>query len=523
MSFAPRAILPLTCSKAPVPSGPRPVNTLSGRDRAVNPAYRKPHISGGRNTSNQSTPFENYSKNGQNASNPKAPREKVYDLQNDHNRRDDQHQRKRQKVENTSTSHNGSLKSPIDLDEESLKSSRQMGPPASKSGHSQASRQHMGVEEFHRVEETVGFARKKATSGSQILNGRGGESRFLRTASGQEIVKLDDPNDPVSEDEVAVTAVRHVKKNASGSARKSTLEVQIQSTRQLEGGTGYVGNANKHPSRHSRKIWGNGGSQAPAETGLVSNHFLPSKTFSQRRGSMGSHSTDDPDIYPESERLSRQRNGKQNPIEVSNPASSLYANPDASLDEISEDHFNTARDLRTAQNLLSGRQSQNHPLNKTVGKKIRRRSIVSDDSTDDEKIRRAGDIAPSKFVSTKSDKSKLASKGEEYDASRVFSETEAWLVDPEHGPWRLVHDPISKTLTLRDRGNSQIWDLPTSKLERIEYRPGNSILVIHKARDHTTGSGTHIYLKLCDSDGTSDLRESLKNTQPTLQMILKEA
>lgn len=512
--------LTLTYPKAPVPSGPRPRNTLSGNP---NPPFKKPEIRNQHSSSNHITHPNNYNLVGNRGSNQKQPQGKAYDLVADHNRSDGQPPSKRQKVAGAPSSHNGSSKSPIDVEEESTKSSRKIGPPASKSGYSQNMKgpQHNGVEEYQRVEDVVGFGKRKG-SGSQSSIGHGGGSRFLRTASGQEIVRLDDPNDPVvdSEDEVAVTEVRNIKKTTSQSARLSNVEVQIPSSRQVKGTSSYQGSANKHPPRQEKKIWGNGDSRQLQQEETFSRHFPNTEKKPQGKPSAASRSDDGAAFIRSSAKSSAQKNGAQSVPKSFSRHSSPLPDPDLSVDELNAEEFH--RERRTASALLAEQRIANAAAGKSKGKAARAQSIDLDESSDDDLANEKGHIQKTHFPSNKDTKSKTAAKDERYEAQLIFSEADMWLVDPRDGPWSLVHNPSLKTLDLFDRGNSYVWTLPTGKIEKIEFSSGSKILVIHKARDHTTGKGVHLYVTLRDSDQSNDLREGLKATQSTIQLIKKE-
>jgi hypothetical protein len=193
--------------------------------------------------------------------------------------------------------------------------------------------------------------------------------------------------------------------------------------------------------------------------------------------------------------------------------------PDESVDELNSDDLHQ----QTAMALVAGQKFGGAASNKPKGTVSRSQSIPLDVSSDDDLANDKANIQPTHFSSKRDTKGKIASEDEKYDAILVFSERDAWLADSSRlDSWSLVHNSISKTLELFDRDHSSVWVLPTSKVERIEYNSKSQILVIHKARDDTTGRGTHIYLQLRDSDQSNDLRESLKTTQPTIQPIKKD-
>jgi hypothetical protein len=191
--------------------------------------------------------------------------------------------------------------------------------------------------------------------------------------------------------------------------------------------------------------------------------------------------------------------------------------PDESVDELNSDDLHQ----QTAMALVARQKSGGAASSKPKGTVSRSLSIPLDVSSDDDLANDKANIQPTHFSSKRDTKGETASEDEKYDAILVFSERDAWLADPRLDSWSLVHNSISKTLELFDQGRSSMWVLPTSKVEKVEYNSKSQILVIHKARDDTTGRGTHVYLQLRDADQSNDLRESLKTTQPTIQPINK--
>ncbi len=488
----------LTSSQARLPGGPKPYNNLNGNKKpSPNPQYKSPAFKNGHNAPNHST-HNNYNKVGYNVSNQK----KTFDLQGEHNRREDQHPRKRQRTEGTPISHNGSLKSPIDLDGSPATYGKQPGTETIKSAQSQVpKRSGYEVEEFGSLEKMMKPGhqkpqnRKSFSSDSQTSGERGGQQLNKKgsfqgpVARRSELHEAEDENDPISDIEILEADPRH----------KTTPQVVI-------GPGPYKGSAFRGPPRQQM----NGGRSRNELTGdarssEVSPHFpRPALNHQQRQSTSISLSTDD---TAASNALSRNGN-------LGTMSSSSAIDPDESVDELNRDdiHQETAEALLTSQ----------RPAKKAISKPKRSRSVALDVSSDDDLANNKADISKTEFTSMKRAKLKAATKEDLYTATLVFSETDAWLVDHRNGPWALVHDPESKTVTLLDRDKVSKWKLPTNKLEKIEYKSGCDGLVLHKARDHLTGSGTHIYLKLLDGDQSDDLRASLKKTQPTLSLLEKQ-
>lgn len=487
----------LTSPQARLPGGPKPYNNLNGNKKpSPNPHYKIPAIKNGHNASNHST-HNNYNKVGYNVSNQK----KTFDLQGEHNQREDPHPRKRQRTEGTPISHNGSLKSPIDLDGSLATYGKQPGTETIKSAQSQApKRSGYEVEEFGTLEKMMKPGpqrpqnRKSFSSDSQTSGERGGQ-QFNKNGSFQgtvvrhsELHEAEDENDPISDIEILDADPCH----------KTTPQVVI-------GPGSYKGSAFRGPPRQQM----NGGRSRNELAGdarplEVSPHFPPAAPNKQQRQNPSTSRPSD-DTAASKALLREGNSGSKN--------SSCAIDPDESVDELNRDDIHQ----QTAEALLTSQRTA-----KTATSKPKRsHSVALDVSSDDDLANDKANILKTEFTSTKRVKVKAATKEEVYTATLIFSETDPWLVDHYNGPWSLVHDPESKAVTLRDQDNVSKWTLPTNKLEKIEYKSNYEILVLHKARDHLTGSGTHIYLKLLDGDQSDDLRESLKKTQPTISLLEK--
>jgi hypothetical protein len=489
----------LTSPQARLPGGPKPYNNLHGNKKpSPNRQYKNPAIKHGHNASNHPTHNNNYNKVGYNVSNQK----KTFDLQGEHNRREDQQPRKRQRAEGTPISQNGSLKSPIDLDGSPATQGKPPGTETIKSVQSQPrKRSGYEVQEFGSLEKMMKPGPQKlqnlksSSSDGQTSGERGGQ-QFNKNGPFQgtvvrhsELHEAEDENDPISDIEILDADPRH----------KTTPQVVI-------GPSTYKGSAFHGPPRQQV----NGGRSRNEPTGdarslEVSPHFPPPTSNQQQRQNPSiSRSADD---TAASKALSRNGNsGIKN--------SSRAIDPDESVDELNRDDIHQ----QTAEGLLASQRSA-----KTATSKPKRsRSVALDVSSDDDLANDKANISKTEFTPSKRAKVQAVTKEEIYSAILVFSETDAWLVEQSNGPWSLTHDPESKTVALLDQDKVSKWTLPTNKLEKIEYKPKYEILVLHKARDHLTGSGTHIYLKLRGGDQSDDLRKSLKKTQPTLSLLEKQ-
>ena len=487
----------LTSPQARPQGGPKPYNNLQGNKKpSPNPQYKNPAIKNGHNASNQST-HNNHSKVGYNVSNQKKP----FDLQGEHNRREDQHPRKRQRTEGTSISHNGSLKSPIDLDASPATYGKQPGTETIKSAQGQAPKSSgYEVHEYGSLEKLMkpgpqkSRNRKSSSSDSQTSGERGGQQvnkngAFQGTVvRHSELHEAEDENDPISDIEILGAGPRH----------KTTPQVVI-------GPGSYKGTAFRGPPR--QQVNGGRSRNEVADDARpleVSPHFPPrAPNQHQRQNQSTSRPFDDTTA---SKAFLDGKSGSKN--------SSCAVDQDESVDELNRDDIHQ----QTAEALLTSQRTA-----KTATSKPKRsRSVALDVSSDDDLANDKANIVKTEFTSMKRAKVKAATKEESYIATLIFSETEAWLVNSGNGPWSLVHDPGSKTVTLLDRDNVSKWTLPTNKLEKIEYKSECEIMVLHKARDHLTGSGTHIYLKLRDGDRSDDMRASLQKTQPTLSLLEKQ-
>lgn len=493
----------LTSSKAPVPSGPKPVNRL------------RPN-----------TPHQQLHKFGNNASKPNAPfkpQVPKFDLHKDHSRRAEQPPSKRQRIEDTTTSRNGSLGSPIDLEASPTKNGKATGTQTTGSIHSQVPKgSEYEVEEYGSLEKLMkpGYQKpqKRQSSSSDGQASYGNRSRRFQPERKNErwVGKLDDETDPISEDDVAVTGSRSISKGASQSIGMPTVEVQIPST--LQAGR-YQGSSFRRPPRQNL----NGDksrnqSTANARTQEISPHFPPpAQTRQQGQTPSGPHSADGTVPSRTSMRSSGLQNGNSSMKNASSRHLGPRPGPDESVDELNSDDLHQ----QTAVALVARQKSGGEASSKPKGTVSRSLSIPLDVSSDDDLANDKANIQPTQFSSRRDTRGETASEDEKYDAILVFSERDAWLADPRLDSWSLVHNSISKTLELFDQGRSSMWVLPTSKVEKVEYNSKSQILVIHKARDDTTGRGTHIYLQLRDADQSNDLRESLKTTQPTIQSINK--
>lgn len=508
----------LTSLKAPVlKGGIKPRNDF---DKS-NPPYKNLKIKYGQNASSQNTFNNKHNKTGNTATTHRQPQEKPFGLQWAHDKLDDQDPRKRRKTSETQASHNGSSQSPIDLERESTNSSRRMGPPASRSGLSQTGKafSSKGVEEYHKAEDQVRFnkKRKSNSSSSQTLNGHASQ-RFLPQSQSRLVGKLDDADasDPISEDEIPiVTNVRHVKKTASRTSGTPSVEVPVP--RQTESTTGYQGSAKPEASRKKTKVWANDDVSQAQEENEQSNHLQPTQPHPRKQNSSGSHLADDINSSRGPVRSLGTLNSDSGTYKASSRKSSPHSVLDVSLDELTSDSPNQ----QVASALLAKHKNSKLGVSKPKGSLDRKQSDSVDLVSDDDLALENANIPKTNFVSSKTAQDKTDSKNEVYTAILAFSETDPWLVNENEGPWSLVHNAKSKSMKLSNRSRSFIWELLTKKVEKIEYNDDSPILVIHKARDHTTGSGTHVYLKLVDSDQSNDLRESLKTSQPTIQPLKK--
>jgi hypothetical protein len=345
-----------------------------------------------------------------------------------------------------------------------------------------------------------------------MSTGRGGK-QFLNNglAKGASVLSSDthdmeDKDDPIVDVEVLDSNTTH----------KTTPQVLIESHQ-------YQGSAFRKPPRPQPNVErGRNPSTFASSTHEVSPHFPGPQIRAQKHNSNGSHSADDTAPARNSARLLSRQNGTSNTARALLRDATPLSDADIDLDEISAEHYETAQSLRMTQKMLAGQKTPKESSNKTIEENRRQQSLRSDESTDDESVRRAADIIPTKFTSLKGAGGKIVPNGERYDAMLVFSETNKWLVESSKGPWPLVHDPKSKTMRLLDGDNGSMWTLPTTKVKKIEYNSRSMRLVIHKDRDYTAGSATHVYIQLRDADQSNGLLKSLKESQPTMQKMRKD-
>jgi hypothetical protein len=437
-------------------------------------------------------------------------------LKGDHNRLDDQYSRKRQRVEGAPTSQNGSSRSPIDIDEESTGSNRQIGPPASKSGSSQGMKglQYQGVEEYNRVEDTVGFRKRKSNfSSSQSSSGLGGGSKYVRTSSGDQVVRLDDVHDPI-EDDAIVTGVRHIKGNTSQPVRKSNLEVQILTPRQAESITGYQGTSHREPSRSKGKIWGNGTARQAPEEDKMSKYFPTAQKNQQRRISSGSHSADDTAPSRTSARLSDQQNGIPSNKRAASRNPSPPLNPDVSIDELNADEFHR----HTAGTLLAKQKTAKGADSKSKGADKRSQSITLDESSDDDLSNDKANMITTDFTPSSKAKPKKQPGEATFVVLQVFSKPHKWLLASSGKRWSLHENSKQGILTIFDENGIAVPDLvlvPMS-ISRIAQCKDNSKVVLSKASDQTAKRAAQIYLEFSDREEREFFVQRMKEADSTI-------
>lgn len=348
---------------------------------------------------------------------------------------------------------------------------------------------------------------RKGSSESQPSGSRGsGQARTNRPFQGtvvrhSELNDAEDQDDPISDVEVLESGPRH----------KSNPQVVVKPPQ-------YQGTSFHRPPRPQSKREEMKRSSATHE---VSPHFLPpAKTLRQKQELDDSHSGSDVTTSRPSARGSDQPNGISRTKNLSSKASNSLIDPDASLDELNFEDPSQHR--ATADMLLKRQKTANAASFKGAGRNKRNQSVDVDYSSDDALANDRSNMVPTTFVSTKKGKGNNAPRDERYDADLIFSEVDSWLVDEKHGSWSLIHNPVFKTLDLIGDGNMSVWTFPTAKIERIEYNSESKLIVIHKARDLTTGKGIHLYIKLPDREQSNDLTENLKASQPTIQLLKKD-
>lgn len=489
----------------PIPKGPAPVNRLSSNNLTQASPHTQPSKIGN-NASSSNPPF-------------KQPLQK-FNFHEEHSRRGEQPPRKRQRVDGTPTSHNGSSKSPIDLEAGSANSNRQMGPPASKSGSSQGMKgpQYQGVEEYHRVEDTVGFSKRKNNPPDRQISNGNGSKRFLPKAKNERWVgRLDDDNDPISEDDLAVTGSRHINKATSQLARKSNLEVQIPTPRQAEGTTGYQGTSHKQPSRPKEKMWGNGDArQTPEEEkGEKFSRFFPNaQNPQQRKNSTGSHSADDTAPSRTSARLSDQQNGTPSTKKAPTDNSSPPLNPNVSIDELNADEFYQ----HTAGTLLAKQKTARAGESKSKGADKRSQSITLDESSDDDLSNDKANMITTDFIPSSKAKPKKRPGEVTFDVLQVFSKSYKWLLASSLKRWTLLENCKEGTFTIFDEHGEAVPDLVLApqSISKIVRGKDNSKLVLHKSMDQTAKRSPQICLELSDEAECDFFAERLKKAYPNI-------
>jgi hypothetical protein len=357
-----------------------------------------------------------------------------------------------------------------------------------------------------------GRRNRKSNSSDSQVSSNNGSKRFLPTVLDKDTkVKPDDFEDPISEDDAAITSVRHIKKNAPQSAGKVTLEVQIPALHRAESTTGYQGTSNRQLSRPKNKMWANSDSQLPAETLEFSKYFPNSQNLRQRNNLNESHSADDRAANKASARLFDQQNGNSNNQKSLPRESSPLLDPDASLDELTSEDFNR----RTADVLLAKQKTAKVAAVKSKETGSRSHSISLDDFSDDDLANKSADIEPTIFASKRRQQAKKSSM-QTYKIFQVFSETSKWLVNAAKNPWSLIHDTKAGTLTVLDDFDQRELDFSANSIGHIELNDESSKMIIHKSRDMNAGGSTLIYLQFSSPDQSMSLAEHLKSIYRTI-------
>ncbi|KAI9047321.1 hypothetical protein LZ554_008768 [Drepanopeziza brunnea f. sp. 'monogermtubi'] len=171
-------------------------------------------------------------------------------------------------------------------------------------------------------------------------------------------------------------------------------------------------------------------------------------------------------------------------------------------------------DLHPAHELLKSLKIQKQSPANFNEENSRKQSFTVDDSSEDETSKSA-DIAPTKYGSSKTKAKKVL--GEElYEVSQFFSESDDWLLKELTRSGVLKHNKNSGLLAFAAEDTPR-YDFSSNKVEKIEFCPTSSKMVINKSRAQDGAS--KFYIEFASSELCQQLYEELKSIHPNIGAV----
>jgi hypothetical protein len=338
-------------------------------------------------------------------------------------------------------------------------------------------------------------------------------SKKKYTENGTEIVRLDDPNDPIEDD------YYKQKPQLQRTPTSTNIEIVINSSAPAPA---YEGSAFRKEARPRT----NGSTSREAQTDRTSKFFHPQNPDTaviRTRGNSHPINESSSDGKPEPSstkpNLGSDRRGAAH-------SPNTEEDFDDSIDQLAMpqalDQDTAARE--TAQDLLARRQiSKTSSAPKRRAAQVQNVDLTSEDDEDELQTQKYADIKPITFITSTKPKLKQKKQEEErYDMFEVFSQSQRWLLLEERNSWYLYfginHNEAASLIV--DRGDSIPICLPLNSIKRVFWQRGNPRIFIHKASGNDFLQESQIYITLKSADQSAKLAKLLQS--PTVNVIHKE-